>query len=56
MKSFEQIAKAMFMAHEKELRSSTQRELLTWDELPQARRDAWIAAARQAAAELALMH
>lgn len=58
MKSYEHIAAAIYHAYCKSLnvvdQPSTQSE--SWAMLNLARQQAWIAAAKQAAAELALVH
>ncbi len=58
MKSFEQIAQAMHEAFLKERRNqgSASTAYAGWDALGKDQQAAWIAAARQAAAELALVH
>ncbi len=56
MKSYEQIAKAMYEAWEKSIRRETGIELLSWSALPTLEQQAWIAAARQAVAEMATVH
>lgn len=56
MKNYEQIAAAMYAAWEKEVRGQTGIDLLAWTALPAVEQRAWVAAARQAAAELALVH
>ena len=58
MKSFEQVAAAMYDAYCKQAggRTYDSKPLPTWAELGAERRACWIAAAKQAAAELALVH
>lgn len=58
MKSFEQIAQAMYAAFlkERQKRGSRGAHYLDWDALSEDQRASWIAAAKQAAAELALVH
>jgi L-alanine-DL-glutamate epimerase-like enolase superfamily enzyme len=58
MKSFEQIAQAMYHAYRKRFggKDTSGLDMATWDELGELSRQSWIAAARQATAELALVH
>lgn len=58
MKSYEQIAKAMYAAFikERKARGSCGTDYLSWEGLSPDQQACWIAAARQAAAELALVH
>lgn len=58
MKSYEQIAEAMYRAwvKERESREVVLGRYLAWSALSDDGKAAWIAAARQAAAELALVH
>jgi hypothetical protein len=58
MKSYAQIAQAMHHAFCKRFggKDTNGLDMATWDELDELSRESWIAAARQAAAELALVH
>ena len=58
MKSYEQIAQAMHEAFVKERVRQGSRAIayLGWDRLTDDEKAPWIAAAKQAAAELALVH
>ena len=58
MKSFENIARAMYEAFLKERKrqGSKSTDYLDWGLLNDGQRACWVAAARQAAAELALVH
>ncbi|WP_310614059.1 hypothetical protein [Limnohabitans sp.] len=58
MKSYEQIAASMYQAYCKRFggKDIDGRDIATWDELGDLTRQSWIAAAKQAAAELALVH
>jgi hypothetical protein len=60
MKSFNQIAAAMYAAYCKQAQRIDAEGLAghapTWDELDAGTQGCWIAAAQQAAAELALVH
>ena len=58
MKSYEQIAKAMFEAFLKERKrqGSNSTDYNHWESLDTDGQACWIAAAKQAAAELALVH
>ena len=58
MKSFEQIAKAMYLAFLKERKALGSRgaDHLSWETLPQDQQGPWIAAAREAAVQLAQVH
>ena len=59
MKSFEQVARAMYLAFVKEAARATQCDAgsaIAWEDQAPETRACWIAAARQAAAELALVH
>jgi hypothetical protein len=56
MKTFEEIAVSMFIAYSKTLFNLTGAEHPPWNHLDPAVREGWIAAAKQAAAELALAH
>lgn len=58
MKSFEQIAKAMYSAFvkERERLEGCTGKYIAWSAQSEAGKAAWIAAARQAAAELATVH
>ncbi len=58
MKRFEQSAQAMYAAFlkERQKRGSRGTHYLDWDALSEDQRASWIAAAKQAAAELALVH
>ena len=59
MKSYEQIAEAMYRAFVKQAAHSVSidtSKFNAWDTQPPDVRECWIAAARQAAAELALVH
>lgn len=55
MKSFESIARDAYQAFCSSLQESSS-ALLTWQELPQRTRDAWIAAARNMAADIQNVH
>lgn len=57
-KSYEQIAAAMYHAYWKQAGGKTfdGKPLPTWGEIGAERQACWIAAAQQAAAELALAH
>lgn len=60
MKSFEQIAQAMYRAYQKQARQIDEEGLaehaLQWADLDAGTQGCWIAAAKQAAAELATVH
>lgn len=58
MKSFEQIAKAMYLAflNERKALGSRSTDHLSWETLPQDQQGPWIAAAREAAVQLAQVH
>lgn len=58
MKTYEQIAKSMFEAFLKERKrlGSASTDYIKWDSLTPDQQAAWVAAAKQAAAELALVH
>jgi hypothetical protein len=58
MKSFEQIAQAMYGAYFKGMNGTDANgcPLPTWAETSPKQKDAWTEAAKQAAAELALVH
>ena len=56
MKSYEQIAQAMYEAHGKELLRQIGVTQRPWGGLGSGEQACWIAAAKQAAAELALVH
>jgi transcriptional regulator of met regulon len=62
MKSYAQIAQAMYSAYRKSLQCEDAKGNIwgqpapTWIDLEAERQDAWIEAAKQAAAELALVH
>lgn len=59
MKSFEQIAAAMYTAYWKrdaQLYPDAHGVTGTWEQLPQTQRECWIAAAKQAVAEMATVH
>ena len=58
MKSFEQIAEAMFRAFMKERKRQGSKGVdhTDWSDLSESQRASWIAAAKQAAAELAVVH
>jgi transcriptional regulator of met regulon len=62
MKSYAQIAQAMYAAYRKHLQCEDSQGRIwgqpapEWDKLEQERKDAWIEAAKQAAAELVLVH
>lgn len=56
MKSYEQIAQAAYQAHAKELNKLIGVNARPWAELPPTEKSCWIAAVKQAAAELALVH
>lgn len=53
MKSFEQIAASMYHAYCKQAGG---KPLPTWSEIGSERQSCWVAAAKQAASELALVH
>ncbi len=57
-KSYEQIAKSMFEAFLKERKrlGSASTDYIKWESLTRDQQSAWVAAAKQAAAELALIH
>lgn len=55
MKSYEQIAAAMYRAFIKQA-NGREVDAFAWEALSLEMRACWIAAARQAAAELALVH
>ena len=57
-KSYSQIAAAMYAAYCKRFggKDINGLDMATWDELSELSRQSWIAAAQQAAAELALVH
>lgn len=58
MKSYEEIAEAMYRAFvkERETRGSASVTYAAWSVMSADGKAAWIAAAKQAAAELALVH
>lgn len=58
MKSFEQIAASMYHAYCKQAGGKTfdGKPLPTWAEIGAERQSCWVAAAKQAASELALVH
>jgi hypothetical protein len=58
MKSFEQIAASMYHAYCKQAGGKTfdGKPLPTWSEIGAERQSCWVAAAKQAASELALVH
>lgn len=56
MKSFEQIAKAMYSAWCAEAARQSGKLYVAWSEQAPHLQQAWIAAARQAAAELSTVH
>lgn len=55
-KSYEQLAKSAYEAHAKELHRRIGVNAPTWDKVQPSDRECWIAAAKQVAAELALVH
>ena len=58
MKSFQQIARAMYLAYLKERKAQGSRgtDYLSWELLTNEQQACWVAVAREAAAQLAQVH